>query len=208
MFYLVNRKDDRIVAGYATTDGYSVNGMRVISVPPDVAIDEANRSGANNTFILDDLLEEKYEGILNKHPLFSDVLFDDFSDDSGIAVIGSLPTNVGYGSGVLWIDPGGTLLTSAVVVADPVERALPQWEAYSLERVVEGTSVKTQYVQEDPNSLDVFITNDYTEPDWETQNTVLNEEVFEFPATDVNLGLVFQNNTGKRLYLGGFCILY
>lgn len=205
MYYLVRRSDDQVVAGHATTEGYFINGMRVIAIPPNVAIDETNRSGPNNTFSLADLVEEKYNGLLRQNPLFSEVKYDIFSDDSGIVF--PVPDSLGRGEGVLWLGSNGGRVNTVPLPAMPnIERALLQWDVYSLERVIEGTSSFVRYVPEDPSELTVSITNTGNGGDL---IATTNGNVVEFPTPgNGNVWIRFQNNTSRRLYLGGYGLLY
>lgn len=203
MYYLVRRSDNQVVSGNATIEGYYVNGMRVVAVPPNVGVDETNRTGPNNTLSFSDLLGEKYNGLLRQNPLFSSVQYDVFSDASGVA-----PTSekVGSGEGVLWVGDTGALDTEPLSAMPNIERALVQWEVYSLDRVVEGTTAFVRYIPEDPSDLTVSITNTGNAGDLVATTS---GNVVEFPtAGNGNVWVRFQNNSGKRLYLGGYAVLY
>ena len=67
MFYLVRRTDDVVVGSNKQISTYPNNGLYVVPIPEGVSVNEANRTGPNNTFTSTDIVEEKYNGLLRKY---------------------------------------------------------------------------------------------------------------------------------------------
>lgn len=198
MFYLV-RKDDTIVAGHATTDGYFVNGMDVVSVPNNVSINEGALLELGSAARMEHLLEEKYSGILKNHPIFSNKQFFVFGDPDPIDVSPVDGVGMGFGRRITWLNASGFLITPVLTTTSATDRFLFQWDVYSLEREEGGV----RYVPEDPDLLTVDITNTVDPAEF-----VTNEEVVVLPSSGTEIAIRFTNNTGRRLYIGGFCLLY
>lgn len=114
--YLVSLFDDAI-NGVVAASGLTptpITGNYVVRVPDDVAV--RNPTG------LPDLLTKKYAGILGSHGLFTQIVFDDMLDATGV--------NTGFTTGVTLGDKGTVGLyhtnLSATPAHIPVLQTTPQ----------------------------------------------------------------------------------
>lgn len=204
MFYLVSRKDDRIIGSHASTEGFYTNGAQVVSVPQDVAVDETNRSGVGDTFVLSDLLDQKYDGVLEKIPVLfamdyheTGTIFDTTHSDFRGAVGGS----------TAWMPPqNGALVTSPLNVPKPHDRFAVYWDLYTLERDVEGTSSSVRYVPLSPyhTGIEVYLSND----GGTSFVQVWHNYIVEMSAIGADAIIRFENNGPDRVYVGGFSLMY
>jgi len=112
--YLVSLFDDAI-NGVVSASGAAltpVTGNYVVRVPDDVAV--------RNPTNLSDLLTKKYTGILGSHGLFTQIVFDDMLDATGV--------NTGLTTGVTLGDKGtvGLYHTNLAAAHTPVLQTTPQ----------------------------------------------------------------------------------
>lgn len=203
MFYMIRKKDEKIVSATAAMSGFFVNGMAVVAIPPSVAIDEEGGTGPEGRLVKSDLLKQKYEGLLEQAPLFTNHHYHRFE---GTPIIDDLESRgYGIGEGVAFLEPGGRLQTLPQALSSSFNRASVYWDIYSLERAEKGSARLLTYVPESPEKLRVRVTNN---GDSNSLDEVFFREVKAFETSDLEVIIEFENLTDRRIYIESFCVFY
>lgn len=221
MFYLSEMKSPGAVkASYKSLDGVSINGFVVTSVPPSVSIDptdfrryagdDLNDISHPGVLTRDAVLYQKYEGLLAQNPFFDNVLYTKLEDQTKFVTGSGFSTQKGMGKYQYWMNSNSSIFTQPMdlVVGEPPvatnhDTFLFHWDAYSLEKIVEGNTVSLRYSEALPSELGFGIYN--TENTYEASTFM---ETITLDTVDDNISLIFSNQTSNRLYLGGFGIFY
>jgi len=222
MRFVVDRFDKRIKGAYPEVD-FPINGNFIVKIPSTVSVD------IEPDMDLDDLQDKKSIGILAYYPSFSDIIFEDFLNSSGVEVPGSPDPTVlfagigdtspvgfsphsnillpydGTNYGLLTstgVDMGGMPANNDVIVI---------WECFeitSAESDVDGVS--TIFFNElDPDVVKCELSfDDNVTPSWEQ---VYHNSFHQMTPTGQWARIRFTNNltySDKKVWLGSYSILH
>lgn len=212
-FYLVERHTDQI-KGQVDSMTSNVNGKYVVPVQDKVAIDETATSKGNNSnlFEYEDLLDQKYNGILANNPSYDFIEWDDLLDDS-VWDTNLSGTRGGVGKRRHFLSKAtsggsnGFLQTNTFDISSKgsFSRFAMYWDAYTLNNQESDFRRDQMYTHIDPDDIDAFISNDGGNTF--IQASFMQEAVFTSSGDQVILQ--FQNpDSSRRIYLGGLAFLF
>lgn len=206
MFYLCDRTTNKVKAAYKDLSGIPINGFRVVAVPNDVDIDPTDATANPPVFEYDDLIRQKYQGILANNPEFSSILYDDLTDATFWDTGNSLSFAVG--DGFYWLSANnssvnGVLRSNSQSLSGTYSRFKLVWDIYEIDRTLSDSFNYLYYQEIDPDSLDVEISTDGANP----FETIYHDEATNLTAGG-NIRIQFTNTTSNRYYIGGFALLY
>jgi hypothetical protein len=207
MFYLSEIKNGVVKAAYKSIDGIPVNGFTVTPIPSVVSIDAKDTQHNPPRLYRQDVVRQKYQGILNNNPYFSHVTFDSLEDSSGIDTTSLIGGTGGFRH---WLRPqvGGqpgelSTLPRDVSGDGTFSSFRVHWDLYRLVHTSEGSFNVVYYEEVDPDSVSVTLSHDGVT---ETAVSFMTQAVVGAPGS--LLSLKFQNTSSERYYLGGWAILY
>lgn len=177
------------------------NGAFVIRVPGFVALSSQPSS-------LNSLLTEKYAGLLAHFTGFTNMVYDDMLDTSGVN-FATTPASFFGDRGSIGISPNGILETVTIPLVLTPSTAILTWELFT-------------YTYSDP--ANGRLTRTYNEvastPAAATVTVSFDNGANYLPTTDStsiiigggqqgdDLRIRFQNVTSNRLYLGSWALIY
>lgn len=204
MYYLIKRAPGsagKVKAVYEELN-FPINGFRVVEVPDDVVIDESDVN-TPSWLTYDDVVRQKYEGILANNPLFENIFYDDLTAPSEFD--NSTTIGGGVGDGILWLEPGGSL-EAEITLGGFYDRFAAYWDIYELERTTDGRRNDVQYRKKGPD-MDGFNVSISTDGGSSFTDLLFMDRTPT--ASEGNqVVLRLENITTDRLYLGGLAILY
>lgn len=201
MFYLIDNFGNKVSSSYIELD-FPINGFRAVEIPAYVPIDE--KEVVTDKFTYQDILKQKYEGILAAHPQFDNIEYDDLSDPSSFDV-DDPRTKASYGKHTFWLPENGWLQTEVIDIGSDLYTKLSlYWETYTLTRVEKGFRTEVYYEDIDNDALTVHLSND-NGTTWK-EVSFMDETLF--PVSHNKVIIRFENSTSNRLYLGSLAILY
>lgn len=205
MYYITERKPDGTAPGGKVKSvvsqilGVPTQGFHVVAVPPPVKIDEDLRLNPSDGFTAQDVESQKYEGILKANPLFSHIHIIEVFDTTHPHMRGAT------GNGTHWLKPHDGLLQTAVTSVIPVtNRVAIYLDVHYIVR--EGAGMNVYYEPADPNDVDVFISCTGMEVDMEQVPSVMTP--FEVTTPGNHIIIRLENQTPRRIYIGGLAFLY
>lgn len=182
----------------AEAGGTDSTGALLIRIPDGVAIHGEPKD-------LPALLTAKYNGLLAYYAGFTTMVHDDCLTQSGVSLANSAGVSIGAGVANHCVFDGGSLVTSVVGLSSAPQVCVVVWEAYSVINVDPSAGRFTRvYLEEDPDLFDCSVTFDGV-----TSNPASSGAVLSVPVGQgTNLSLTFANNTGARLFLGSWAVIY
>lgn len=202
MFYFIDRTTNKVKSVHQSAQQPS-NGFRVVKVPNYVNIDNKDVSGSPPAFQYADLIDQKYAGILAANPQYTGILYDDMDDDSAFDLTDA-STRAGTGGDVFWLNAtNGYLKTSPVDPGGSFTNFAVYWDLFKPVRTENDFRNKLVYQEVDPDTVDVFISNDNS-----SFEQVTHLEDVALGTSGAQVTVRFENSTSDRLYLGGYGILF
>lgn len=205
MYYLVS-PSNKVKAAFLDITGIATNGFRVVHVPDDVDIDPQDAVANPPIFEYDDLIRQKYEGILANNPEFTSVLYDDLVDDT----TWDKPNSAGFavGNGIYWLQgstgSAASLRTNVLTLPGSTDRFKLIWEVYQVTRVDDEEFNFSYQTEVLPDVLTASISTDLGNPFVPVFN---DEPITLLPGEDIRIEFTSPLST-SRYYLGGFALLY
>lgn len=165
---------------------------------------------------LNDLLTKKYQETLVSYPGFSNIVYDDLLDPTGIDTVNSYGALLGdrgsiaLGPTAFAGPPVPLIQTAMVVLGGTPAEAVVAWEVFHVSRADPrvGRMVRS-YVEADPAELTVAVSFD----NGANFNLVTEGSLFNIPPADQGnqLILALEPTIGppvNRLYLGSWAVIY
>jgi hypothetical protein len=179
-----------------------INGTFVVRIPDVVAIVQPLPSTLGN------LLTKKHAGLLAFYTGYTNALFDDMLDSSGIDFSAN-PSGVFGSRGSIAINAGTTVQSVATTLATTPSSALFTWEVFT-------------YVDSDPkagrftrtyNELPTINSNSTAQVSFNggsTYITATDSAVVSIPNADQGNSFIVKitNPTAGRLYVGSWSLIY
>lgn len=202
MYYLSEIKSGNVIASYESLDGIPVNGFRITKVPSHIKIDVKDRTGSVLNY--KDVVRQKYQGMLQTLPLFTEVFWGQLEDESEFYNPEIQGNGSARGHGIYWIGEDQSLITIAKTISVPKDRFAVHCDTYTLDRVVEGSRVNLYY-REVSIPL-ISINNQMFDSYWTSAQPYLTPIVFPLVGDNIRIGL--GNTNPERIYLGGYAVFH
>lgn len=196
------------LAGVTTANGFLenasiMNGNFVVRVPDGVSV--------QNPTDYEDLITKKYEGLLANYPGFTEVIWDDFRDDTGLEVISAADGLLRGSRNTCMLSDTALVRTVTVDVSPTVVTQLVVfWEFYEVRYInpIDGPMQRI-YVERDPTDMNVLVSTN----NGSNTTSVSNGVQAEIPALEAGsqVKLSFSgtgSDTGHRLFLGSWAVVY
>lgn len=196
------------LAGVTTANGFLANasimtGNFVVRVPDGVSV--------QNPTDYEDLIDKKYAGLLANYPAFTEVVWDDFRDDTGLEVLSAAGGLLRGSRGTCMLSDTALVRTVTVDVSPAVVTQLVAfWEFYEVQYInpMDGPAQRI-YVERAPTDMNVSVS---TNNGSNTTSVAYGVQV-EIPALEAgsDIKMVFTGtgtDTGHRLFLGSWAVIY
>jgi len=180
-----------------------------------VRVDDSLDIRPEQVTTLPDLLSQKYAEVLAAFPGFSNIIYDDMLDPTGIdtantngALRGDRGT-ISMAPTQLTGPPAPSLRTNTVVVGGAPSECVVVWELFSVSRSdAKADRMVRSYVEEDPADLQVAISWD----NWASTNLVTSGSMFNIPGTDQGIQMILSFTVASvlpsRRYIGSWAVIY
>lgn len=204
MYYLTTLKDGHVKASYKDIEDVPINGFHVTHVPNGIWIDAKDVQTNPPRLMYQDVLRQKYEGMLAFDPYFDSIIYDDTSDASAYV---TNPLRGALGTKRMFLNPSnGLIQTQALDLEGPFDTFKLYWDVYVISRGQQDDGFQCLYYErKNPDTLKVSISND----NGSTYKEVMFLERVLMPQSGNTLIIRFENtDPDTRYYLDGFAVLF
>lgn len=173
------------------------NGKFVIRVPDGVEVGDPTT--------LSNLLTAKFGGLLSYYAGFSNILYDDFVDETGIDLVNSTGIFVGARGAVSLLGAASTLHTTMTTLFSPPAQALVTYEVYQyLQTDVWSDTFQRWYQEEGASNLGCQVSFN----NGATWTTLYDGVVADIALADQGTQMIVKFSGGASRYnLGSWAVL-
>jgi hypothetical protein len=191
------------------SDTSPINGNFVVRVSDSLDVVPESVTGLN------DLLTKKYQEVLAANPGFSNIVYDDMLDATGVDLVNSVGVltgdrgSIAFAPAQILAPPGPFLQTAMVVLGGTPAEAIITWEVFTVSRdnSRDGRMVRS-YVEEDTADAVVSVSFD----NGASTNVVTDGSLFNIPAPDQGNQMILYFGPSvvlpPRRYIGSWAVIY